>query len=145
MKKVIIAFVLLVSTFAAKAQQHNKLTKVEFTTLSRGYRQYVTIAHDSVSVHTESFQSEGKTPDYKRKLTKKECVSLAKLLDKIALAEVPELKSPTMKRAFDGALHSSIILSTNDAQSWTHTFDDENPHDKLKPLMKVIKAIKEKR
>jgi hypothetical protein len=46
-----------------------------------------------------------------------------------------------MNRASDAAAHGSLIITTSDSKSYTHAFDDENPHQKFQPLMKQIKNL----
>jgi hypothetical protein len=49
-----------------------------------------------------------------------------------------------MKRAHDGALHSTLTFVTKEGHSFTHSFDDENPNAKLSELMKAISEIEKK-
>ena len=55
-------------------------------------------------------------------------------MEHLNLHGIPKLKSPSMKRAYDGARHSEIIITTFDNQRYIHMFDDENPNMLLKPL-----------
>jgi hypothetical protein len=57
-------------------------------------------------------------------------------------AQFEGLPSPTNKRAFDGAKHSSIIITLANRETYQHTFDDENPNEKLVPLMKCISNLR---
>jgi hypothetical protein len=75
----------------------------------------------------------------KRKLEPFEWDELLKAASQLKLTEVSTLPSPTNRRAFDGARHSTLVISTNDGQSYTHSFDDENPHEHLRNLMDVVK------
>jgi hypothetical protein len=61
-------------------------------------------------------------------------------LSEINIAEVPNLQSPTSRRAFDGARHSTITIYTK-GSSFTHSFDDEFPNHVLVPLMAAIKNL----
>jgi hypothetical protein len=54
---------------------------------------------------------------------------------------MPDLPSPTSKRAFDGARHSTITIETTLGKSYTHSFDDKNPHPGLMELMEAIVQI----
>ena len=60
----------------------------------------------------------------------------------IRLTEIETLQSPTMKRTFDAAAHGSIIITIPDGRSFTHGFDDENPHKKFRALMDEIRKFR---
>jgi hypothetical protein len=78
----------------------------------------------------------------KRKLAAAEWEELIKGIARISLAEIPELQSPTSRRSFDGARHSTIEIYTREGKSYTHSFDDENPNEKLEPLMEIISRMR---
>jgi hypothetical protein len=78
------------------------------------------------------------------KLDKAKWVKLNTILNSLSLPEVPLLKSPTMKRAYDGALHGILTITTMDGKAYSHGFDDENPHPKLQPLMRCLQEIRAK-
>jgi hypothetical protein len=78
------------------------------------------------------------------KLDKTKWAKLNTEIQSLSLPEVPLFKSPTMKRAYDGALHGILTITTMDGKIYSHGFDDENPHPKLQPLMKCIQGIRDK-
>jgi hypothetical protein len=119
--------------------QISSISKIEFTTLTRGYQKQVFILPDSVIKIVDGRQEENKIT--KRKLAEEEWKGLIKIVEKIPLKEIPQLPSPTSRRAFDGAKHSTITISDSNKNLWTHSFDDENPHEKLHDLMKAIKEV----
>jgi hypothetical protein len=43
-----------------------------------------------------------------------------------------------MDRARDAAVQSTIVISFKGGESVSHSFDDENPHPDLKPLLEAI-------
>jgi hypothetical protein len=137
MKWSLLAVVLLVGC-ASAAQQPNSdhIMCIEFSSLTRGYQEYVLFTSDSMK-YTRTQAGHTKISKA-RELKKSEWKDLLKVAQKINLKEIPELKSPTMKRAHDGARHSTITIITDSNQTYIHTFDDENPHEKLKALMNVI-------
>jgi hypothetical protein len=55
--------------------------------------------------------------------------------------EIENLKSPGDKRTYDAASHGSIILTTAAGESFSHGFDDTEPHQSLQTLMKRILAL----
>jgi hypothetical protein len=54
------------------------------------------------------------------------------------MEEIPALASPTMQRASDAARTSTLSIIDTMGKRYTHTFDNEDPNEKLKPLMKSI-------
>lgn len=115
------------------------ITKIEFSTGTRGYQKNVFISADSVIEVTEGRES--KQP-VKKKIEQNEWTGLIGIASELSLSEIEKLPSPTSRRAFDGAKHSSIVITTKDGKSYTHAFDDEQPHKKLQPLMKAISKLK---
>jgi hypothetical protein len=127
---------------AVYSQKTSQVTKVEFTSLTRGgIINQIIITKDSVTKSTSAGRG-AELQTIKKSISKKDWQRLLRSLKDVTLSQVPELKSPTMKRAYDGALHSTISITTNDAVIVTHSFDDEEPHEKLKLLMKQINRLK---
>lgn len=133
--KLILALSLL--AMLSFTQKKNDIIKIEFSSVTRGHQEFVVITPDSIKV------TGNKQKAMARALEKKEWTAIINAIDKLELSSVSALKSPTMKRAYDGARHSTITLTTQ-SQSYAHTFDDENPHEKLKPLLKIIVDKKKK-
>jgi hypothetical protein len=127
---------------AVHPQKTNQVVKVEFTSLTRGgVIKQIVISKDSVITST----SEGRGAELqtiKKSISEKDWQLVIGSLKELTLSEVPDLKSPTLKRAYDGALHSTISITTNEAIVVEHSFDDEQPHEKLKLLMKQINRLK---
>jgi hypothetical protein len=122
-------------TLAAKCQD-TTVEKIEFTSLTRGYHKQVLISADSLIAKTSGRDNDHKI--VKRKLVAGEWEELLKSIAHITLAEIPELPSPTSRRTFDGARHSTIEIFTREGKSYTHSFDDENPNGKLQSVMEII-------
>jgi hypothetical protein len=119
--------------------QDDPIIKIEFISLARGYLKQVSISRDSLVEVINSGEAGNQV--IKKKLTADEWKKFATVLSDVSLDEIPELKSPTSRRAFDGAKHSSIVISTRAGKSYTHSFDDEDPHKKLQPLMEAINEV----
>jgi hypothetical protein len=123
-------------------QNTDKVVRIEFNSLTRGFQETVVITADSA---VRAVNPRNGLPFTKAKAIKKrdwEC--LQKTINKISLSEISRLESPTMKRAYDGALHSTITITTKSGEQFTHSFDDDDPHEKLKPLMREILQWKKK-
>lgn len=123
----------------AQCQSTGEVKKFEFTTLTRGYQKQVFITADSLIEIVDGRQEDNKI--VKRKLEPAEWNELISGLESLKLESIPSLQSPTSRRAFDGARHSTITITTQDGKEWQHGFDDENPHPDLKAIMEVILRI----
>jgi hypothetical protein len=130
------SLLILLASCSSVAQNSSDIVRIEFTSLTRGYHETVIITNNSLKI-SKSQVSEPKI-DKARMLKKEEWADIVKALQKVTLAEVSELKSPTMKRAYDGARHSTITITTKTNQVYAHTFDDQEPHQMLMPLMKAL-------
>lgn len=138
-------FILLCSLFlgcAVHSQHAQNILRIEFNSLARGgnYKQIVVTKDSVVTSIRENRGGELKTSG--KPLTKKEWSGLLQTLENQSLAEIPDLKSPTMKRAYDGARNSEISITITDGTTFTHSFDDETPHEKLQKLMREINKLK---
>lgn len=140
LKTFIYLFSICIFCTVAQCQTAGAISKIEFTTLTRGYKKQVFISRDSVIEIVDGRQEENGV--VKRKLNIEEWDALIKGLENVILKEIPTLQSPTAQRTFDGARHSSIRITDADGKAWEHSFDNENPHEKLKPFMDGIVKIK---
>ena len=128
---------------ASVAQQSSDVIRVEFSSLARGYQELLVMTSDSIQYSkTEMRQQPVNKPG---KMTNEAWAEVIKSLQQVSLTEVPELESPSMKRTYDGARHSTITITTKSNQTYTHSFDDEDPHQKLKQLMKQIQKVRSKK
>lgn len=139
MKNISIFWIVGIACIALAAKcQDDPVVKVDFTSLTRGYQREVSISKDSV---LETISGPAEYRVIKNRLTADEWKEFVGALRGISLEEIPTLASPTSKRSYDGARHSTIVISTRDGKSYTHGFDDEDPHQKLQSLMKAITKV----
>ena len=117
----------------------NDIQKIEFNTLSRGgHYEQIVITEDKLRFQKEKRRTKEEKETYSRILKAVEWKQLLKTTEHLNLHGIPKLKSPSMKRAYDGARHSAIIITAFDNQQYIHRFDDENPHKLLRPLLQSI-------
>ncbi|MBL0744355.1 hypothetical protein [Chryseolinea lacunae] len=136
-----LVLVLLLTACSLKAQKESDIRQIEFTKTGRGYQENVRVTADSVISKIEDFRAEEKSKRTGRKLAPKEWETLLKTLAGVELKEVPTLPPPTDRRAYDGALAASLQITTTQNQTFGHSFDNEEPHAKLVPLMKAVRAL----
>lgn len=138
MKNFILLHLLFLSTMSIA--QTEDVLKIEFKSMNRGIQEYILISSETIFTMKESRISSEKNSE-KRSIQKSEWANLLQATKNLKFTEIPDLKSPTMNRAYDGAMHSEIRITTSKS-SYSHLFDDENPHENLKPLMTVITQLK---
>lgn len=146
MNNLLVSIVLVSSFFslAVSAQSSKEINRIEFNSGTRGYSEQIIITPDSIISIQQDFKMDQKPRVKTRACSAKEWSKLLECLKDVRLTEIETLESPTMKRAYDGASHGSIIITSSDKQTYSHGFDDEDPHKKLKPLMVEIKRYRKK-
>src|SRR5688572_11027135 len=107
-----ISLILFVASFtmagiAARCQDGEVVTKITFTSLTRGYQHEVFFTSDSL-IAMENNRGEEKFQ--KRKLQPFEWQNLMSATAGLKPEDIPSMPSPSSKRAFDGARHSTITL-----------------------------------
>ena len=141
----ILSILLIWMTLSGHQLQMAKgIQKVEFSTLSRGgHYEQIVITKDTLRFQKEKRRSREEKQTFSRIIEEVEWKELIQNTEHLNLHEIPALKSPTMKRAYDGARHSEIIITTHENQQYIHRFDDENPHELLKPLLQSIFRLRD--
>ena len=121
--------------------QSAEVKQIEFSKETRGYQEHIRLTADSLNIYAEdAVRGNGSTSE-SRKLEAQEWVSLVAALEHVKLSELDVLASPTMKRASDGAMHATITITTKEGKTFSHGFDDDNPHQVLQPLVKAIRQV----
>jgi hypothetical protein len=121
--------------------QTDQITQIELSKVSRGYSEHIRITSDSLFFSSEDRKSEGKNGSYAVAIDPKQWENLVQVAAKLKLHEIDALPSPTMKRASDAAMHSTITIVTNSGQSYSHGYDDEHPHEAIEPLRAAIREL----
>src|SRR6218665_2440675 len=78
--------------------QTGDITRIEFTTTTRGYHKEVTITNKVAVIKTEDRRQEGSNTPRERKTGKKDWRRLLAALHDVSLPEMPLLKAPTNAR-----------------------------------------------
>lgn len=138
--RILVALAAILGCSQCVSQQ--EISKVEYQVASRTFRQQIIITPDSVSRVREDFRKDPTPVITRRVLSSHEWTRVMNALKGLKLNSINEMPSPTDRRTYDAASHGSITI-TQDSSSYTHGFDDADPHDKLKPLMEVILKLDE--
>jgi hypothetical protein len=126
----------------ACAQKQDDITAITFTKQTRGYVEEVVISRDSVHAMVENHRAPDQSKHFKSPIDQDEWAGVIMTLNDVNLTGVDGLQSPTMDRARDAAMQSTIVISFKGGQSVSHSFDDENPHRDLKPLLDAIDTFR---
>lgn len=138
MKHLCLSILFFMAAGPILAQSPDKIVSISFTRQSRGFVDEVRISPDSVRGFVEDHRNPGESKRYAAAVASNQWMSLIRTLDGVSMDEIDGLQSPTMNRAHDGAMHSSIVITFEDGTTVTHSFDNENPHPDLQPLLKAI-------
>jgi hypothetical protein len=145
MRRNILFLVFILFVFRLQSQDYKDIIKIEFNTLTRtGISKDIVFTKDSIIFKSTDRRSQEIISYKEKKIKKKEYKKLLNSLKTITLKDIPGLKSPTMKRAFDGADSSEIVITLKDNTSYKHRFDNEDTHESLISLMNIIKVYLKK-
>lgn len=125
-----------------RGQALDEITVITFTKQTRGFIDEVIISRDSVRAYSENHRSPESLHHYATDIDTDRWAELIHALRNVPLHQIDGLQSPTTNRAHDGAMHSSIVITFEDGSTVSHSFDDENPHPDLQPLMEAINAFR---
>jgi hypothetical protein len=134
-----LAFILIsIVSAPVYAQSLENISSITFTKQTRGYLDEVAISRDSVHGAVENHKLPENSKHYSSEVDHDDWATLMVALRDVALEDIDGLQSPTMNRAHDGAIQSSIVITFEDGSSISHSFDDENPHPDLRRLLDAI-------
>ena len=138
-----ILFILtLVALGTTTAQSLEDVKSIAFTKQTRGMVDELVISRDSVEGFVENHRMPESSHRYANGIDESQWAKLILTLKDVPLEDIDGLQSPTMNRAHDGAIHSTIVITFEGGDTVTHSFDDENPHPDLKPLLDAILEFK---
>jgi hypothetical protein len=136
--KALTLVLLLTLAMETCGQSLEKISSISFTKQTRGFLDEMIISRDSVQGFVENHRIPENSQQYATGIDSDDWTKLMLTLKDVSLEEIDGLQSPTMNRAHDGAIHSNIIITFEDGNSVTHSFDDEKPHPDLQPLLDAI-------
>lgn len=139
MKIVALSTLLALVAFSNSCGQSlENITRITFTKQTRGMLDEVVISRDSVQGFVENHRVPENSQEYATRIDQDQWARLLMTLKDVSLEDIDGLQSPTMNRAHDGAIHSTIEITFEGGHSISHSFDDETPHPDLQPLLDAI-------
>ena len=115
---------------SANGCEDMKDTVIEYHAMSRGYYLNVVVKNGNAIV-TNARRGEAKTT----KLSDDDVKEIGNLVKDIDLEGIPDLKSPTEKRFYDGAAIATLKITRNDEVYESQAFDHGEPPAAIKKLV----------
>ena len=118
--------------------QQNEVT-ISYSAHTRGFYQKLILKKNSLTV----FKEFEKTNAVSSSIDDKDWNECLRLLENINLKTLPNLKSPTNYRQFDGAPHAQLSVIQKGDTIQSSGFDHKYPPTELKPLVEHILSLQE--
>ncbi len=134
----LVLFTIFLKAGSVVGQSLEEITTITFTKQTRGILDEVVISRDSVQGFVDNHRVPENSQHYATGIDQDDWARLILTLSDVSLDDIDGLQSPTMNRAHDGAIHSSIQIELENGRKTTHSSDDENPHPDLQPLLDAI-------
>lgn len=123
----------MVAFLAANGCEDMKDTVIEYNAMSRGYYRTIVVKNEAVTV-TMQRKGEAKTT----KLSADDLKTIADMVKDIDLEGIPDLKSPTEARFYDGAPIANLKITRNGEVYESQSFDHGQPPAPLKKLVEKL-------
>ena len=142
MKIVLIFIGAFLMAFSCKESYKEEIAQITFSSGGMsGHFETISITSDSITITYEQRRTAEKEKTYRNTIGDGSWQLLQEAVPEMTLSEISELESPTMARAYDGAMHSEIVIRTKSGTQYQHAFDDQKPHQELQPLMTAIREL----
>lgn len=118
-------------------QQENKNISFEYEAMTRGSFNKVIITHDSIVTVKDRDMKNVVTAT----ISKADWNSLLSSLEKVDVNNIQDLKSPTNKRMYDGALIANLKIIKEGKTYQSAGFDHGEPPAEIKAVVEKIIAL----
>ena len=131
-------FIVICATGCVSSRiEQGKVVAIEYTAMTRGSNREIVLTHNEISTRTIAGSGDGAIST----VSIKQWNDIIKELDKVELTKISELKAPTNKRFYDGALIATLIVKTKDSTYRSSSFDHGEPPAEIAVLVKKIVAM----
>ncbi|WP_179318626.1 META domain-containing protein [Winogradskyella helgolandensis] len=115
-------------------------TAVKYEASTRGSFDFILISKHGISISKDqSLQT-----IQKHSIDLAQWEELKNLIENTDLETLNQLKPPSQKHQYDGALHATLAIQIGDVEYMTPTFDHGNPPMEIEALVNKVLSIKEK-
>lgn len=126
----LICFSLIVS--CSSIQQQAVFQKIQYKTITRGYSSDILLQDNILKYYKNTKESRSLI------LTQEVKDSLNNLLKKINIKAISQLKIPSKKYQYDGAMYTTLKIVWNGKTYTSGGFDHDNPPEELKPFVSFL-------
>ena len=136
--KTILSIFAILTIFTKCQSQEDKATGEDITVvyeaITRGQRKVITITKAASHLKNNTHSTEIKTDT-------KHWNALLEAIKSLDLDGLPNLKAPTSKRLFDGALAATITITKGEKNITSSSFDEGFPPEELEKITTQISSI----
>lgn len=130
------SFLTLMICMGCPAQESHPVKELTYEAMTRGSSEMIHIKSNILTYKTHKDSKEVT-------LSNKQLKALYKALKPIKYTDVAQLKAPSGKRLYDGAMAAVVIFKTATETYQSSSFDDDNPPGELKELVTLLKSFVE--
>lgn len=140
MKKALLLLPITLLFYACPPMPYHVYDKVEYKAITRGSSESIVIEIGN-KIRADLLYSKNSSEKEKRNLSKKESLELFDILRYIDLSQIDQLEVPSKKHQYDGALVTTIEITTKGGTYRSVTFDHDNPPKELKSLTDYLLSL----
>lgn len=108
---------------------------IEYVANTRGFYQKITVQKQMYAVSKDRNSQESGTP---KKIADAQWKKIISAFQEVTLADLPNLKSPTEKRFYDGAAVANLKITFKGKTYESIAFDHGNPPVEIEKLVTII-------
>lgn len=135
--KAFISLIIILSTMSCVSQKSNStqesIKEIVFNAQTRG-----SLVNITVSDYTVFYKTHGNSKTYAINASQRK--ELEALINKLNIKNISELKAPSNKRAFDGALRATLAIKIGETNYVSSEFDDDNPPEEIKAIIDTLRS-----
>jgi hypothetical protein len=133
---VLLAVIIATGCASTMLKQSKDIT-IEYQAMTRGSNREVVLTHNTIETRTIAGSANGVTST----VSKEEWNDVIAALEKVELTKLADLKAPTNKRFYDGALIATLIVKTKDTTYRSSSFDHGNPPAEIAAVVNKVVAM----
>ena len=132
-----ISLIIILSTMSCVSQKSNStqesIKEIVFNAQTRG-----SLVNITVSDYTVFYKTHGNSKTYA--INDSQRKELETLINKLNIESISDLKAPSNKRAFDGALRATLAIKIGETNYVSREFDDDNPPEEIKAIIDTLRS-----
>lgn len=125
---------LVISSSCMAQKTTQEIKEVVFSAHTKGSSETITVVNYYAFHKTQSTSKTHFINASERKAMEDE-------IAKLDVTTIADLKAPSNKRAFDGAMHARVTIKIGNKTYVSSDFDDHNPPKELAPLVAVLRGF----